>query len=371
MLRISLPEVVELKEILVEAITLGELDDVVLRLGTRRERIILGDNLDRIYREVVVHFNNRDAIDTLLAVARAANPTNAALFRFAQRHGLATQFPPDAADATGVEAIIRRHLGMLDARAWIERAAAAENRVCLISDAGAHVGTGFLVGPEAVLTNYHVARRFIDGADPARLEFRFDFMRPPDDQLGGTLFRAALPAWLIDYSPLHPSDDPLSHPGTPINPPAPADVPPDRLDYALLRVAGRPGEAPVGGDAAPPDSQHPRGWLRLTGAPFDFAANRALFVYHFPEHARVLQLSFDTDSFARANAQTNGPTRVYHRSNTKPGSSGSPIFDINWTLVALHQSSITIGGEKLNGAIPAAAIHALLATRGKVAELGK
>ena len=367
MLHISLPEVIELRDILLEALSLGELDDALMQLHVRRDHIILGQNAKEIYREVVKHFNMRDAIDDLLAATRAANPTNAALFRFAQRHGLATQFPPEAADAAGVEAIIRRHLGTLDARAWIERAAAAENRVCLISDAGAHVGTGFLVGPEAVLTNYHVARRFINGADPARLEFRFDFMRLPDDQLGGTLFRAALPDWLIDHSPLHPSDDPLAHPGTPVNPPTPADVPLDVLDYALLRVAGRPGEAPVGGDAAPPDSQHPRGWLRLTGAPFDFAANRALFVYHHPEHARVLQLSLDTDSFARANARR---SRIFHRSNTRPGSSGSPIFDINWTLVALHQGSITLGGEKLNGAIPTAAIHARLAAQGKLDALG-
>jgi hypothetical protein len=365
--RLSGPEIIELRDILLEALPLVELDDVVMQLGTRRDRIILGQNAREIYREVVSYFNMRDAVDGLLGVARAANPTNAALFRFAQRHGLATAFPPEAADAAGVEAIIRKHLGTLDARAWLERAAAAENRVCLISDAGTHVGTGFLVGPEAVLTNYHVARRFIDGVDPARLEFRFDFMLLPDDRLGGTLFRAALPDWLIDHSPLHPSDDPLSHPGTPVNPPAPADVPPDRLDYALLSVAGRPGEAPVGGNAAPPDRSHPRGWLRLTGAPVDFAANRALFVYHHPEHSRVLQLSLDTDSFAQANACR---TRAFYRSNTRPGSSGSPVFDINWNLVALHQGSITIGGERLNGAIPAAAIHALLATRGKVGALG-
>ena len=367
MLHISLPEVIELRDILLEALSLGELDDALMQLHVRRDHIILGQNAKEIYREVVKHFNMRDAIDDLLAATRAANPTNAALFRFAQRHGLATQFPPEAADAAGVEAIIRRHLGTLDARAWIERAAAAENRVCLISDAGAHVGTGFLVGPEAVLTNYHVARRFINGADPARLEFRFDFMRLPDDQLGGTLFRAALPNWLIDHSPLHPSDDPLAHPGTPINPPAPADVPLDVLDYALLRVAGRPGESRIGGEAAAEEPRQQRGWLRLSGAPFDFAANRALFVYHHPEHARVLQLSLDTDSFARANARR---SRIFHRSNTRPGSSGSPVFDINWTLVALHQGSITIGGEKLNGAIPTAAIHARLAAQGKLDALG-
>lgn len=367
MLRISLPEIVELKNLFIESLTLVQMDDIVLTLGHRREVITLAGNLGQIYREVIVHFNNRDAVDALLAAARAVNPTNAALFRFAQRHGQATEFPPEAADLPGIEAIIRTHLGTLDARAWLERAAAAESRVCLISDAGQHLGTGFLVGPEAVLTNYHVARRFIDGTDPARLEFRFDFMLLPDERLGGTLFRAALPDWLIDHSPLHPSDDPINHPGTPFNPPTAPAVPADTLDYALLRVAGRPGDAPVGGDVAPADHARPRGWLRLAGAPVDFAANRALFVYHHPENSRVLQLSLDTDSFALANP---GPTRIYHRSNTRPGSSGSPVFDVNWNLVALHQGRSVIGGRELNRAAPAAAVHALLAARGKLGVLG-
>lgn len=367
MLRIPLPQVVELRDILAEALTLPEMDDALLRLGVNRSRITLAGSLDQIFREVIVHFNNRDAVDDLLAAARATNPTNATLYRFAQRHGLAVPFPPAAAEPAGLEALIRKHLATLDARAWTERAAAAENRVCLISHHGAPLGTGFLVGPEAVLTNYHVARRFIDAADPAGLEFRFDFMLLGDGQLASAAapLLPALPDWLIDHSPLHPSDDPLLS-GAPVNPPTPPDVPANVLDYALLRVAGRPGEAPVGGPAAPADGR-PRGWLRLGGAPFDFAASPALLILGHPA-GRPLQLSLDTDSFALLNP---GRSRVYHRSNTAPGSSGSPCFDLGWNLVALHQGSATVGGKLLNRAIPAAAIHALLAARGKLVELGK
>lgn len=365
MLRISLPEIVVLKDCLIGALSLTELDDVVFRLGFKRERIILGDNLDKIFREVVVHFNNRARVDDLIAAARAVNPTDPDLFRFAQGQGLATEFPPQAADAAGLEALIRRHLGMLDAHAWIARAAAAESCVCLIGDEDTPLGTGFLVGPDAVLTNYHVAQRFIQGADPARLTFRFDFTSLPAN-ISATVFRAALPDWPIDHSPLHPSDDPLRHPGTPTNPLAPPAVPADQLDYALLRVAGQPGAHPIGGPLAPAAGAPPRGWLPLSGAAYDFAARPALLVLH---HAggRALQLSIDTDSYAAANA---GATRVYHRSNTEPGSSGSPCFDMDWNLVALHQGSATIGGQRLNRAIPTAAIHALLAARGKLGALG-
>lgn len=367
MLNIPLPQVIDLRDILIEAMTLPEMDDAVLRLGYRREVITLAGNLGQIYREIVVHFNNRHAIDDLLAAARATNPTNPDLFRFAQRYGLATAFPLEAAEPAGLEALIRKHLGTFDARVWTERAAAAENRVCLISHSGTALGTGFLVGPEAVLTNYHVARRFIDNNDPTGLEFRFDFMLLGDGQLASAAapLGPALPDWLIDHSPIHPSDDPLRT-GAPHNPPTPPDVPADILDYALLRVAGRPGDAPVGGPAAPSDGR-PRGWLRLSGAPFDFAAHHALLILGHPAE-QPLQLSLDTDSFAHLNRQR---SRVYHRSNTQGGSSGSPCFDLSWNPIALHQGSATIGGKLLNRAIPLAAIHAQLAARGKLGDLGR
>lgn len=369
MLRIERPQIVELKNLLVEALSLGELDDAVLVLGGRRDRIVLGNNLDDIFREIVIHFNNRSRIDDLLTIARIINLTDPGLFGFAQRYGLATAFPPAPPGRSAFEALIDHYPGTFDAGLWTGRAAEAESRVCLISDGatGRPLGTGFLVGPEAVLTNYHVARPFIEGGDPARLRFRFDFMLLPDGALGGAAapLSAALPDWLIDHSPVHPSDAPLDHPGTPDDPPAPPGVPADALDYALLRVAGQPGKATVGGAAAPAGRGKPRGWLRLEGASFDFAAHRALLVLHHMQ-GRPLQLSINTNSFAADNAAANaaGPTRVYHRSNTDLGSSGAPVLSLDWDLVALHQGSSTIGGQTLNRAVPTAAIHALLASRG-------
>ena len=46
-----------------------------------------------------------------------------------------------------------------------------------------------------------------------------------------------------------------------------------------------------------------------------------------------MKLALDTQAVIGLNA--NG-TRVRYRTNTDPGSSGSPVFTMDWDLVALH-----------------------------------
>ncbi len=54
-------------------------------------------------------------------------------------------------------------------------------------------------------------------------------------------------------------------------------------------------------------------------------------------------------------------TRVRYRTNTETGSSGSPCFNSDWDLVALHHSGIV----KYNEGIPINCIVALLKQRKK------
>jgi len=364
MLRISKPEMIVLRDVLFGALKLPEMSEVVLKMDDQLEAFATGGaSWKQIFLDVVVHFNNRSRIDEFVLFARQANDTDPALYDFARRYGLTTLLPK-AADHAGVEALIRRRLGTLNAVEWFARGAAVGNCVGRLSDGDQPIGTAFLVGPGVALTNYHVVRRFIDeGADPATLSLRLDFMMNPDGGLDGAAPPVRLApgaAWLIDHSELHPSDDPATHPEQPSNLREPVDVPPDLLDYALLRLDGRPGEATVG------STGRRRGWLRLSGDDHDFAYHGALLLFHFPE-GRQLGFSLDTDSYAQANASG---TRIFHRSNTEFGSSGSPCLDLDWNLVALHQGFNTFAGVRLNRAAPTSAIHALLVTRGKAGELG-
>jgi V8-like Glu-specific endopeptidase len=64
----------------------------------------------------------------------------------------------------------------------------------------------------------------------------------------------------------------------------------------------------------------------------EFRPNAPLLIAQHPD-GKPLKLSIDTDSVIGVNSNR---TRVRYANNTEPGSSGSPVFDLEWNLVALH-----------------------------------
>ena len=79
-----------------------------------------------------------------------------------------------------------------------------------------------------------------------------------------------------------------------------------------------------------------------------------------------MKLALDTQAIIGVNGNA---TRVRYRTNTEPGSSGSPCFDANWNLVALHHAgdpNFTPGyNPQYNQGIPIATIAKLLKQRHK------
>jgi Trypsin-like peptidase domain/TIR domain len=49
------------------------------------------------------------------------------------------------------------------------------------------------------------------------------------------------------------------------------------------------------------------------------------------------------------NPQIRGVSRVHYRAFTQPGSAGSPVFDANWEVIALHHKRSNDGLPRLNG----------------------
>ena len=104
----------------------------------------------------------------------------------------------------------------------------------------------------------------------------------------------------------------------------------------------------------------PRGWVRL---PDVFLVQRGdpLVIVQHPG-GRALQIAIDTEAILSVNGSGN---RVRYRTNTEPGSSGSPFFDLSLkSLVALHHSGDPSFRPAYNEGIPIDKIRDRLAKAG-------
>lgn len=327
-------------------------------LDMNLERISsLSNDYDRIAFDLIGYAERTGKLNELLLGARAMNPKNDQLFAFSQQFGLA----PGTPERPQLEALIRSSNSHLDIAVWREKLGLLESQVCSIEIDGQHMGTGFLMGPSVVMTNYHVLMDVIDGPiEPSRVGLRFDFKVLSTGEVANAgVYYDLAHDWLIDHSPYSQIDlMPMPKNGLPAD---------DELDYALIRVDGEPGRAAIGGKEAVIEPGIPtRGWM--TPEPnHAFTHNPALFIVQHPS-GQPLKLALDTDAVTDVN---DNQTRVYYRTNTEPGSSGSPCFDQNWNLVALHHSGDPNSQmPEWNEGIPFAPILSLLRARDLDSQLG-
>jgi V8-like Glu-specific endopeptidase len=238
-----------------------------------------------------------------------------------QRAGRA-QFPA-AVPATfdGFQRRIRQLLPLLEPRIWFAQYVRNEQRVCQIEVGGKPAGSGFLVNEDVVLTNYHVLKDAINNqwaGSEVRCRFDYRIMSSGAEQSGtGIPLQGVFKDWHLDSSP--PLSDPAEDRG---------DPPPtlDQLDHALVRL-----ESAIGGQ--PTASKGPiRGWVHVPPEPTALEAGSALMILQYP-NGQPVKLAFDTEAVQSQNVPG---TRVRYLTNTDFGSSGSPCFNIQWGLVALH-----------------------------------
>lgn len=266
-----------------------------------------GDNLSTVVFNLLIWAGSRDKVDDLLLAARNANPTNALLRSFAETVGLAAQSPKQ----DELEALVLQSVRFQEVEAWRETMSRRELTVCRVE--GPSYGTGFLVGPDLLMTNYHVLEAVINQPSlVGSVVFRFDYKMAADGvtlRPGQTYRLADTAAWLIDSSP------------------------PGQLDYALVRVAGEPGNQSVGGQPQAPA----RGWLAPIAHGFEMG--EPLLILQHPQ-ARPLCLAPGAVTAVATDQQS-----IAYSANTLPGSSGSPCFNTDWELVAIHHTGNTQGNR--------------------------
>lgn len=345
-----------LRQILVGLLSQKQFDMMLDEyLNRDRQTISLAENKGEIIFDVIREANIGLWIGELVEAARKLRPNDPELNEFAN-----TQLELGITGSrTAFERLVVPGHAFLDFANWNARASAIERRVCRIHyplPGGTCYGTGFLVGPSEVLTNYHVVEPILKGkATPASVSAQFDYKVVGTKTLDGTTLKLAND-WLVDSSEYSPGDEektPATDPTT------------EQLDYALLRLATAAGEDPIGPTSD--ESAETRGWIPLTsGAGADPQVDSPVLIVQHPKGA-PLSLAMEMNGVLSINA--NG-TRVRYRTNTEGGSSGSPVFDMNWQLIALHHVGdpdfSKFHKPEYNQGIPIRHVAALLQKRGKL-----
>ena len=175
---------------------------------------------------------------------------------------------------------------------------------------GRALGTGFLVGPDLMLTNFHV---FKDKSMLASAVVRFDYHANAD----GVVTQGRV----YDFQP----DFYISSPDT-------------QLDFALVKLKGEPladrklqeGDEGLGYLELLRRGRH-RGYLLL--APRQLVEHERVNIIQHPNgNPQKVVL---TQNYILADMSAD---RVHYLADTQPGSSGSPVLNRYWEVVALHHS---------------------------------
>lgn len=317
------------------------------------------DTLQNVIRNVVEDANAVLWWPHLLREARNVVPGDVGLAEFAAPFGLAPDVVTQTASGLArvqsrqLELKIRESQSTFDIAIWRQKLGEIEGRVCRIEyPEKVARGTGFLIGPNAVMTSYHV----IEGiAKPEDIRLRFDYKVLDDGvAIGRGLIYNVTRNGVFDSSTYSPEDGKSPS----------RDPNPDQLDYAILRVDGTPGDSPAGGNTSDP-AAIPRRWIQPLLSVYDFQTQKALYIVEHPD-GKPMQVAIDSDAIVGVNGNC---TRVRYRTETQPGSSGSPCFGANWDWVAIHHSGDPkyLKGFKpeFNQGIPVTAIHGLLRKRSK------
>jgi V8-like Glu-specific endopeptidase len=220
----------------------------------------------------------------------------------AQLQGLGTyQF--EVPDDARLEKIIGQQNNLLKIN-WLEQALQASRAVCRVVCADGELGTGFVTKEGYLFTNNHVLPDAQIAAD-AKIEFNYQM-----NTAGKIETRTA---YRLDASDFVTST-------------------PDQLDFSRVRIIDRP-EVPL------------RQWGFVE---FDPSATPSV-----GEAVTIIQHPKGEDKQIALNANDVlgvWNQHIFYATDTEPGSSGSPVFNRDWKVVAIHHAGKTEaeGGLQIN-----------------------
>jgi hypothetical protein len=253
------------------------------------------------------------------------------------------------------EAAIAKRANTMSARALREFLAENEGKICVVAatidnppagDARLRMGTGFLVGPDVVLTAYHtLAGHIRDGKpiapSPGACFAFFDYyegdpLQAPDPIPSGSIRIPFAAEWLIDCKQDMPSDGLFLEPDA-----DQIEQLATHLDFALVKLA-----VPVGKQTRRAMGGARRSWVTLkNGAPLALAQDDRIII---PQHPNGYPQRIDFGRFSQSASELDrSATRLRYDTETEQGTSGAPCFDQRFSLVGMHNASFAPKGIDL------------------------
>lgn len=351
----------QLRDIIVQYFSITDLDQLLtIRLGKNLENYAPAGGLQQKAFTLIVQAKMEGWDSKLVDALIAERITNQQLQDFAcevnYTFHLENTITGEKLDRSGLQAMVNAD-PLFDPVFVLQGIANTRRTVARIELMTIDIsyGTGFLVGPDLLLTNYHVVEQLIiEPSTVNNLKVRFDYEVSPDGHTVNSGKEVTLAAVnpVIAYSP-YTNWDKTGVPNI-------DDViwPADSLDYALIRLSEKIGHEPFGIGATNAISEE-RGWIKPgVGNPIHQGSH--MIILQHPE-AQPVKISFGLNRVLGCDKHNR---RVRHQVNTLKGSSGSPCFDHRFNWIALHNMGDTSWNPTYNQGIPATAILADLSQKG-------
>lgn len=267
---------------------------VVVDAGLDRRRIRFNDAAILNWFNILQYAKHQEQVNDIVEVALRDYPENEYLRLARERGGLPVVKGADIRSSVSwrgpsggeIEKVIGPENTLVDV-SFLEVGARRARAVARVRLASGSIGSGFLINGRLLITTHHV----IPDAGEARLaEIDFNYQKTPDG------FDAPVDCYHLTPDTFFKTskDD----------------------DWTVVAVSGNP-EAK---------------WGSLELADIDIAVGERVNIIQHPAGGPK-QISFfhNTVTFV-------GNDRVQYLTDTLPGSSGAPVFDKHWRVVALHHS---------------------------------
>lgn len=289
------------------------------RLNQNLDTISTSNNFSQIAADLISLAETNGWLAAFIAKAREAHPFNVGLTETANEVGFSTLLSNERIITSAQKwfnATPSNAAGTRSFWLWKNMVNSMEGRICRVEVRKGDsfiFGTGFLVGPNLLLTaDYLLSDVLAENVPPTSVTLRFDYK----ELVGGITVTTGTeyhlePDWLVARS---------------------------SIGYALVRISNSPGSQPLGGFQA---ESMPvlRGWLRVfPDETKREETNGMLIIYH--EMNGPLQLYYDDkvnisyDMIEKA---------IYYQATTPLGSGGAPCFTRDFNLVALHMGTANDG----------------------------